>query len=280
MTVWFVTGTSSGFGLEVARQALARGDAVVATARRPEVALAALGGPQERLSVQRLDVTVEAEARSAVDAAVAAFGRIDVLVNNAGRGLFGAVEETTVADARALFDTNVLGVLAVTRAVLPVMRRARSGRIIMMSSMGGFSSGAGFGVYAASKAAVEAVGEALAEELERFGIRVTIVQPGVFETGFAVSGSELASEPIADYAAAAETVERYDDGDPGGDPVAGAAAIVGLADLERPPLRLPLGADAVARIRAKAADVLAGLGDVGHVAPPEQPGNMPVTRRS
>ena len=206
--------------------------------------------------------------------AVEAFGRIDVLVNNAGRGVFGAVEETTPTDARTLFDTNVFGVLAVTRAVLPVMRRARSGRVVLISSMGGFSSGAGFGVYAASKAAVEAIGEALAEELAPFGIAVTIVQPGVFATGFAVSGSELASEPIADYAAAREVVEHYDDGEPAGDPAAGAAAIVGLADLGSPPLRLPLGADAVARIRAKAEAVLAGL-DVT-----EHPGNMPVTQPS
>jgi NAD(P)-dependent dehydrogenase (short-subunit alcohol dehydrogenase family) len=190
---------------------------------------------------------------------VDAFGRIDVLVNNAGRGLFGAVEETTLADARAVFEPNVLGVLAVTRSVLPVMRRQRSGHIVMMSSMGGFAAGAGFGVYAASKFAVEAIGEALAEELAPFGVRVTIVQPGVFETGFAVSSSETASEPITAYAQAGDAVEHYDDGDPAGDPVAGAAAIVALADLDDPPLRLPLGADAVQRIRAKAEAVLTGL---------------------
>lgn len=259
MKVWFVTGTSSGFGLEIAKQALDRGDAVVATARRPEKALTSLGGPQARLVVAPLDVRSEAEARSAVAAAVDAFGRVDVLVNNAGRGLFGAVEQTTVAEARAIFETNVLGVLAVTRAVLPVMRRQRSGRIIMMSSMGGFSAGAGFGVYAASKFAVEALGEALSEELEPFGIDVTIVEPGVFETGFGVSSSEMASEPIADYVAAAEAVDRYDDGEPAGDPVDGAAAIVALADLPEPPLRLPVGTDAVARIRAKAEAVLTDL---------------------
>jgi NAD(P)-dependent dehydrogenase (short-subunit alcohol dehydrogenase family) len=257
--VWFVTGASSGFGLEISRQALDRGDAVVATARWPDVAAVALGAPRDRLVVVPLDVTSEEAARAAVERAGAAFGRIDVLVNNAGRGLFGAVEETTLADARGVFEPNVLGVLAVTRSVLPVMRRQRSGRIVMMSSMGGFSSGAGFGVYAASKFAVEAIGEALAEELASFGVRVTIVQPGVFETGFAVSTSETASEPISDYAPAGDAVDHYDDGAPGGDPVAGAAAIVALARLDDPPLRLPLGADAVERIRAKAEAVLAGL---------------------
>jgi NAD(P)-dependent dehydrogenase (short-subunit alcohol dehydrogenase family) len=257
--VWFVTGASSGFGLEISRQALDRGDAVVATARRPEVAAAVLAAPRDRLAVVPLDVTSEPAARAAVERALEAFGRIDVLVNNAGRGLFGAVEETTLADARAVLEPNVLGVLAVTRAVLPVMRRQRSGRIVMMSSMGGFSSGAGFGVYAASKFAVEAIGEALAEELAPFGVRVTIVQPGVFETGFAVSSSVIASEPIAAYAPAEDTAERYDDGAPGGDPGAAAATIIALADLDDPPLRLPIGADAVARIRAKAEAVLAGL---------------------
>ncbi|MGI5125400.1 SDR family oxidoreductase [Pseudonocardia sp. CA-107938] len=259
MTVWFVTGTSSGFGLEIARQALGRGDAVVATARRPQLALDALGGEHERLLVAPLDVRSEEESRAAVDAAVARFGRIDVLVNNAGRGLFGAVEQTTPADAGALFDTNVLGVLAVTRAALPVMRAQRSGRIVLMSSMGGFASGAGFGVYAASKAAVEAMGEALAEELAPFGIAVTIVQPGVFGTGFAVSSSEMASDVIDDYVVAAEAVDRYDDGEPPGDPADLAAAVIGLADAPEPPLRLPVGADAVGRIRAKAEAVLAGL---------------------
>lgn len=259
MKVWFVTGTSRGLGLEIARQALNRGDAVVATARRPAAAADALGGPHDRLLVQQLDVTAESDARAAAAAAVDRFGRIDVLVNNAGRGLFGAVEETTIGDARRLFETNVFGVLAVIRAVLPVMRRQRSGHVIMMSSMGGFSSGAGFGVYAATKFGVEALAEALVEELEPFGIAVTVVEPGVLETEFAVSSSELASEPLADYAAPEQTVEQYDDGEDGGDPAAAAAAIVGLTDLAEPPFRLPLGADAVERIRAKAVAVLDGL---------------------
>lgn len=259
MRVWFVTGASSGFGLLIARRALEHGDAVVATARRTQLALDALGGPQERLLVAPLDVRSEEQARAAAATAVETFGRIDVLVNNAGRGLFGSVEQTTLTDARTLFDTNVLGVLAVTRAVLPVMRAQRAGRIVMMSSMGGFSAGAGFGVYAASKFAVEAMGEALAEELAPFGISVTIVQPGVFGTTFAMSSSELAGDQIADYTAATDAIEQYDDGAPPGDPAVVAAAIVELVEQPAPPLRLPIGVDAVARIRTKAEAVLAGL---------------------
>lgn len=259
MRVWFVTGASRGFGLRIAQEALGRGDAVVATARDPQKVLAGLGGPCERLLVEYLDVTSETSARSAVAAAVERFGRIDVLVNNAGRGLFGAVEATTVDDARKVFDTNVFGVLAVTRAVLPVMRAQRSGLIVMMSSMGGFSAGAGFGVYAATKFAVEGLSEALLEELAPFGINLTIVQPGVFGTDFAVVGSEWASEPIEDYATTSRTLEDYEDEDPPGDPAVAAREIVDLAHRPAPPVRLPLGADAESRIRAKALAVLAGL---------------------
>ncbi|WP_158883126.1 SDR family oxidoreductase [Amycolatopsis anabasis] len=259
MRVWFVTGAARGFGREIARQALEHGDAVVATARRPEQVTAGLPGYPDRLRAVRLDVTDEAEARDAAAAAVDAFGRIDVLVHNAGRGLFGAVEETSLGEARTVFDTNVFGVLAVTRAVLPVLRAQRSGHVLLMSSMGGFASGAGFGVYAATKFAVEGLGEALREELAPFGIAVTIVEPGVFDTGFGLTGSDLVAGKIADYAA--QGAERYEDDTPPGDPAAGAAAIWAVTTLAAPPLRLPLGADAFARIRQKLESVTAELSD-------------------
>ncbi|MEU0467124.1 SDR family oxidoreductase [Amycolatopsis sp. NPDC006131] len=252
MKTWVITGASGGFGTAIARQALAAGDAVVATARRPE----RVGLTGERLLVLPLDVTDEEAARAATERAVERFGRIDVLVNNAGRGLFGAVEETSPAEARTLFDTNVFGVLAVTRAVLPVMRAQRSGHLLAISSMGGFSAGAGFGVYAASKFAVEALHEALREELAPFGVRVTIVEPGVFGTGFSGASAQVAQK-IDAYAAPDYT---DDDGDPPGDPGDAAAAIVAVAGAADAPLRLPLGADAVARIRAKLDQVAGDLG--------------------
>ncbi|GHE91218.1 short-chain dehydrogenase/reductase [Amycolatopsis deserti] len=252
MRTWFITGASGGLGTAIARQALAAGDAVVATARRPE----RIGLTGDRLLALPLDVTDENAARSAVARAVDRFGRIDVLVSNAGRGLFGAVEETSPAEARELFDINVFGLLGVTRAVLPVMRAQRGGHVLAISSMGGFSAGAGFGVYAASKFAVEALHEALAEELAPFGVSVTIVEPGVFGTGFGAASAQVA-QTIDAYAA---PDYADDDGDPPGDPADAAAAIVAVAGTADAPLRLPLGRDAVARIRAKLDQVAGDLG--------------------
>ena len=212
MRVWLVTGAARGFGKELVRQALAEGDAVVATARDPR---RFDFGSHERLLTLAQDVTDEQRAAEVADAALARFGRIDVLVSNAGSGLLGAVEETTLAQARAVFETNVFGLLAVTRAVL---RGQRSGHLVALSSMGGFASGAGFGVYAASKFAVEGLHEALAEELAPFGVRVTIVEPGGFATGFGHGSAR--TEPIADYA-----LPRYDGPIDGHDPVWGVARI-------------------------------------------------------
>src|SRR5262249_56717906 len=152
--VWFITGASRGFGLEIARQALERGDAVVATARDPRGVEKSLPGAGASLLSVGLDVTDEQQAQSAVAGAVERFGRIDVLVNNAGRGLLGAVEEASAAEVRAVFDANVFGLLAVTRAVLPVMRAQRSGRVLNISSVGGFVANPGWGVSSAPKFAV------------------------------------------------------------------------------------------------------------------------------
>jgi len=176
MSVWFVTGASRGFGAGLVTEALARGNQVVAAARRPR------GEQSENLLPVALDVTDEDQAHAAVAAAVREFGRIDVVVNNAGRGLLGAVEEASDSAARAVFDTNVFGVLNVQRAVLPVLRAQRSGRLIQLSSVGGFTGTPGWGIYAATKFAVEGFSEALAGELEPLGIDVTIVEPGLFRT--------------------------------------------------------------------------------------------------
>ncbi|MER7702447.1 oxidoreductase [Kitasatospora sp. NPDC097605] len=259
MQVWFITGASRGFGLEIARRALADGDAVVATARDPKAVREALPDAGERLLAVALDVTDEAGVREAVAAAVERFGRIDVLVNNAGRGLVGAVEEASDEEARAVFDTNVFGLLAVSRAVLPVMRRRRSGRVINISSVGGFTAGAGWGVYAGTKFAVEGISEAMRAELLPLGILTTVVEPGVFRTDF-LDGSSLhhTRQTIEDYSGSAgqtrDWARQTNHAQPG-DPAKAAAAIVALARAEEPPLRLQLGADCVARVEAKLAAV-------------------------
>ncbi|MEV6602914.1 oxidoreductase [Kutzneria sp. NPDC051319] len=257
MRTWFVTGASRGFGFEIARQALEQGDNVVATARRPEEIAAAL--TSDRLLALPLDVTDEAAAQRVVDAAVDRFGGIDVLVNNAGRGLLGAVEEASDAEVRAVYDTNVFGLLAVTRAVLPVLRRQRAGRVINISSIGGFASSQGWGIYNSTKFAVEGLSEALRIELAPLGIDVTIVEPGMFRTDFLDDSSlHTAGAVIEDYADTAgqtrgrpaEFNQRQQ-----GDPAKAAAAIITVATAEKPPLRVQLGADSVARVEAKLAQV-------------------------
>lgn len=254
-TVWFITGASRGFGLELVRQALDRGDRVVATARDPRAVLDALPGHEDRLLALALDVTDEARAREVAAEAVARFGSIDVLVNNAGRGLLGAVEEATDAEARAVFDTNVFGVMNVNRAVVPVMRRQRSGRILNISSVGGFTSGPGWGVYSSTKFALEALSDAMGAELAPLGIRVTVVEPGVFRTDFLDDSSlHRSAGHIDDYAQTAGGMRAWANDTnhaQAGDPVKGVAAMVRVATGDDPPTRLQLGADCVARVEAK-----------------------------
>ena len=259
--IWFITGASRGFGLEIARVALDRGDAVVGTARDPGTVEAALPGHGDDLLALPLDVTSEEQAQAAVEAAVERFGRIDVLVNNAGRGLLGAVEEATDADVRAVYETNVFGLLAVTRAALPQLRRQRSGRIVNMSSMGGFSQGPGWGVYGSTKFAVEGLSEALGAELAPLGVGVTIVEPGAFRTDF-LDGTSLqhVSRTIDDYDGNVGRMRGWaasSNGAQPGDPVKAAVAIVDAVTAAEPPTRLQLGADAVARVEQKLAHVAA-----------------------
>jgi NAD(P)-dependent dehydrogenase (short-subunit alcohol dehydrogenase family) len=260
--VWFVTGASRGFGLEIARAALERGDSVVAAARNPQTVERALGKLEELLAVE-LDVTNERQAQSAVSAALTRFGQIDVLVNNAGRGLVGAIEETSAEEVRSLFAVNVEGLLTVTRAVLPSMRKRRSGRILNLSSVGGFASWPGWGVYCATKFAIEGLSEAMDAELFPLGIRVTIIEPGPFRTDF-LDASSLGrvARVIDDYSGTSGAARQWADsshqGQPG-DPVKGAAAIVAVGVSEEPPLRLQLGSDSVAAVETKLAQVAAEL---------------------
>lgn len=252
--VWFITGASRGFGLEIARAALARGDRVVATARKPEAVEAVLGRHDNLLSVA-LDVSREADAQAAAQAAIARFGRIDVVLNNAGYGLLGAVEEASAEEVERQFATNVFGVLHVIRAVLPYMRRAGSGHLINISSIGGYAAYPGWGVYGATKFAVEGLTEALADELAPLGIRATVVEPGFFRTDFLEANSLVkTAREFGDYAATVGEMRALMAGanhrQPG-DPKKFAQAILVLADSAEPPVRLPLGTDTVAKIAEK-----------------------------
>ena len=244
--VWLITGASSGFGRSIAEAALAAGDTVVAAARRIEPLDDLVATYPDRARAIELDVTDQQRAATAVADIVLWYGRIDVLVNNAGRGLVGAVEETSDRELRDLMDLHFFGPAALTRAVLPHMRAQKSGAIVQLTSMGGRLSFAGVGAYSATKFALEGLTEALAAEVAPFGIKVMIVEPGAFRTGFA--GGALAQTAQLDAYADSVGAFRSDlpasDGKQPGDPGKAAAAILtALAD-EHTPLRLPLGNDA------------------------------------
>jgi NAD(P)-dependent dehydrogenase (short-subunit alcohol dehydrogenase family) len=256
--VWMITGASRGIGARIAQAALAHGDAVVATAR-DAASIAKRFGANDNLFPVALDVTDEAQAARAVEAAIARFGRIDVLVNNAGFGLLGAVEEATADEVRKLYDTNVFGLLNVTRAVLPSMRTRHQGHVINISSVGGVRSGPGFGVYCSTKFAVEGLTEALHGELAPLGIHVTVVEPGYFRTEFLESNSLTVSPRVLDdYAGTSgqvrEAAKRISLNQPG-DPVKLAQAMLALVDTKSPPLRLAMGTDTLQVIREKLAFV-------------------------
>jgi NAD(P)-dependent dehydrogenase (short-subunit alcohol dehydrogenase family) len=256
--VWFITGASRGIGALIAEAALADGNAVVAAGRKVSAIVERLGESAALLPVA-LDVTDEAQAKAAVQAALEKFGRIDVLINNAGFGLLGAVEESSDEDVRRMYDTNVFGLLNVTRAVLPAMRANHGGHVINISSIGGYRGAAGFGVYSSTKFAVEGITEALHAELKPLGIHATVVEPGYFRTDF-LDASSLVVAPtvIDDYDDTSGVVRRkatqMNRNQPG-DPTKLAAAMLTLVDASNPPLRLPLGTDTLAAIAAKNAYV-------------------------
>jgi NAD(P)-dependent dehydrogenase (short-subunit alcohol dehydrogenase family) len=255
MTVWFITGAARGFGLEITREALGRGDSVVATARNPQAVLDAIPDADGRLLAVALDISEPTQIAAAVDAAITRFGHIDALINNAGRGLVGSVEETSDAELRAIFEVNVFGLLAITRAVLPHMRARRSGLVVNLSSVGGFVAWPGWGVYAATKFAVEALSEAMTHELAPLGIRSVAIEPGPFRTNF-LDGSSLAFadtviEDYADTSGAARSWATDTNYGQQGDPVKAAKIIVDLADREVLPERIQLGSNAFGDVAAK-----------------------------
>ncbi|MDI1333586.1 oxidoreductase [Pseudomonas sp.] len=256
--VWLITGASRGIGARIAAAALANGDAVVATARDASSVTQRFGTQPALLAVS-LDVTNEAQGIAVAKAAIEHFGRIDVLVNNAGFGLLGAVEEASADEVRRVYETNVFGLLNITRAVLPYMRAARSGHVINLSSVGGYASGPGFGVYCSTKFAVEGLSEALHAELAPVGVKVTVVEPGYFRTEF-LEGNSLVESPstIADYDSTAGEVRKIAKAvtlNQPGDPDKLAQAMIILVEAKKAPLRLPLGSDCVAAIEAKNAFV-------------------------
>jgi NAD(P)-dependent dehydrogenase (short-subunit alcohol dehydrogenase family) len=255
--VWFITGASKGFGFEITRAALENGDRVVATVRNnPEELSNAFPGNPNLLSLV-LDVTRESDANSAVDAAIQKFERIDVLVNNAGYSLFSAVEEASDAEVRRQFDTNVFGVLNVLRAVLPVMRKQRSGHVINLSALYAFAVELpGYGIYGGTKFAIEGISEGLAIELKPLGIHVTVVEPGMFTTGLLDSRSMVeAKHIIADYEDTVGYIRKAIpsfNGKQPGDPAKFGKAVVELSNATEPPMHLPLGNDSVKVYRTKA----------------------------
>jgi NAD(P)-dependent dehydrogenase (short-subunit alcohol dehydrogenase family) len=257
VSVWFITGASRGFGLEITRRALGRGDQVAATARHPEAITQAIPDAGNALLALPLDVTSAGQAAAAVSATIARFGRIDALVNDAGRGLLGAVEEVSDTEARTVFDVNVFGLLTVTRAVLPIMREHGAGKIINMSSSGGFIGRAGWGVYSATKFAVEGLTESMRHELAPLGIQVTAIEPGGFRTNFLDDSSLLTAQAtIEDYAGTAGATRQWakqtNYAQPG-DPVRAAKVIVDLAGRECLPERIQLGQDCFTAVAEKLA---------------------------
>ena len=248
--VWFITGSTSGFGRALVDAARARRERVVATARRPD-ALAEFEG--DDILVLPLDVTREEAIEPALDAAVERFGRIDVLVNNAGIGFVGALEEMSLDVVRRAMETMFFGPAAVTRAVLPLMRAQGSGTIVQISSQGGRMAGPGVSAYCAAKFALEGLSEAVAGEVAPFGVRVVIVEPGNFRTGLPGRSLHTAT-PMEEYAPTVGVTRSYfasEDGRQPGDPTKAAAAIMTALDADDPPLRLVLGADAVEGLRGK-----------------------------
>jgi len=258
--VWFITGAGRGLGADIAKAALAAGHAVVATGRDPNKTAAALGHHDDLLAV-KLDVTRIEDAQGAVEAAVARFGRIDVLVNNAGNFYAGFFEELSPDQVRSQIETLLLGPMNVTRAALPVMRKQRSGLLLTISSTAGLSGGMFLTAYAAAKFGLEGWMESLAPEVAPFGIRTMLVEPGFFRTELLTAGSTTYAKPcIGDYAERTrETVADWSsmDGKQGGDPAKLAAALVQLGSLEQPPTRFAAGADAVQTFEAKAKALLA-----------------------
>lgn len=254
--VWLISGCSTGFGRDLAELVLARGEKVAATARNPNSIAHLVHGNEERCLVLPLDVTDAEQISSAVRVAQEKFGHIDVLVNNAGFGYLASIEEGDERAYRKLFETNVFGLIALTRAILPGMRAQRRGHIVNLSSVAGFMGMASSGFYAGSKFAVEGISESLAAEIGPLGISVTIIEPSAFRTDFTVRSLQTSASQIPDYAGTAGAVIGQLVGNAAshkGDPKRAVAAIFDMVHSENPPMRLLLGSSAANHAKTKIA---------------------------
>ena len=254
--VWFITGCSSGFGLLLAHELLRRGDRVIATARDASKLDDLLTLYPDTARTFMLDVTKPAEIESVARLALTAFGHVDVLVNNAGYGVNGAIEEVAEDEFEPMFQTNIYGLIRTTRAFLPHFRERRTGHIFNLSSIGGLIGGAGWGFYNTTKFAVEGFSEALTGEMKPLGVHVTVIEPGPFRTDFLGRSGKLAANELPEYAQTAGKAREYlrtQAGKQPGDPQKAVEAIIAVADSPEPPLHLILGKIALTRFRDKLA---------------------------
>lgn len=260
--VWFITGCSTGFGRNLAEETLAQGERVAVTSRNTDDVKDIIERYPETAYAFKLDVTKEEEVADAVKKAMDKFGRIDVLVNNAGIGYFGAIEESEEKEVRRMFEINFFGLHAVTNAVLPILRKQRSGHIINISSVGGFIAFPGVGMYNATKFAVMGYSEALAKEVAEMGIKVTVIAPSGFRTDWAGRSANNTNIVIDDYKSTAhanqDNIRGYSGNQPG-DPVRAAKAIIKAVEAKNPPVRLFLGAGALKGARNKIEEVKADI---------------------
>ncbi len=267
--VWFITGASTGLGRSLTEVLLKEGYPVAATARNPSVLESVKEKFGNQIITPMLDVTKPQEIQEAIDEVIRHFGRIDVVVNNAGYGLIGAIEEVSHSEIRDQFETNFFGVLQVIRAVLPHLRRNQSGHFLTISSIAGFRGNAGSGLYNATKFALEGLSEALSKEVAHLGIKVTIVEPGPFRTDFGGRSIHVTSTVINDYMASAGQMREYYKtvhGHQAGDPEKAAKAMIRAVESNSPPLRLPLGQITLDGMRNKIAQVQKDLADWEAVA--------------
>jgi NAD(P)-dependent dehydrogenase (short-subunit alcohol dehydrogenase family) len=251
---WFITGASKGFGLSLVKQLLAKGQNVAATSRNMAELVLAVGSTADNFLPLEVNLSDEDSVGCALHKTKKAFGSIDVVINNAGYGIGGSIEELTEDETRNNFNVNVFGTINVIRMVLPYMRYQQSGHIINISSIAGFAPGTGWSVYAATKFSVEGLSTVLAEDVREFGIKVTVVAPGAFRTSFLTPESLIiAKNPMEEYTAVRASHQKYlqMDGQQAGDPEKAAEAIINVAYQENPPLHLLLGADAYDRAMAQ-----------------------------